>query len=244
MLVSFTQTYGSGRDELMDIHFRDKKLIDFKNRFDWNIYSFHNCEQSTIDKFQKLNKATIKNTIILENKEPLYTSTIRRLKHLLQKLECTHFFFSQDDTFSARESSDVDFAELLEYVKTYDKDFMLSLYNKNTILNPREPDIVKKTFEVYESTTLDFYNSDKTPWPFDDSPYICTIDMLDEIYDEEYLEQIDIWIAERILRFRYEKKEINRFVTNKRMFQNYNLYGRTLYMEALSRKILIANGLL
>jgi len=61
MLVSFTQTYGSGRDELFGIYFRDKRLIEFKNHFDHNIYSFHNCEQSLIDNFKKHN--TIKNSI-------------------------------------------------------------------------------------------------------------------------------------------------------------------------------------
>jgi len=203
MLVSFTQTYGSGRDELIDIYFRDKKLIELKNHFDWNIYSFHNCKQSTIDKFEKLN--VVKNTIILENKEPTYLNTVKRFKALLKKLECTHFFFSQDDTFSVFENQDVDWTELIEYVKTYDKDFMLSLYNKNTILNPRPPDVIKKTLKIYETTTLDFYESDKTPWPFDDTPYICTIDMLDELYDEEYFNTPDIWVAERLLRDRYKK---------------------------------------
>lgn len=242
MLVSFTQTYGSGRDELFGIYFRDKRLIEFKNHFDHNIYSFHNCEQSLIDNFKKYN--TIKNSIILEFKDITYTETIRELKKYLKKLECTHFFFSQDDTFTAHENNDVDWDELIEYVKGYDKNFMLSLFHKDQILDITEPTEKKESFTVLESTTLDFYNSDKTPWAFDDAPYICTIDMLDDIYDDDYIDVGNIWEAEEYLRDKYETKKINRFVTNKKMFQNYNLYGPTNYMEALYRKILMRNNLL
>ena len=242
MVVSFTQTYGTGRDELLDIYSRDKRLIELKNLCDKNIYSFHNCEQSAIDKFKELN--AIKNTLILEHDDIPYSETIRYLKEYLKEIGCTHFFFSQDDTFSAGENKDVDWLELILYIKRQEENFMLSLYHKNSILDLEKPDVVKNSFEVYESTTLDFFNSDKTPWPFDDSPYICTVDMLDEIYDDEYFDQPDIWVAEEFLREKYKKKEINRFVTNKKMFQNYNLYGKTTYMEVVFRKILKVNGLL
>jgi len=68
--------------------------------------------------------------------------------------------------------------------------------------------------------------------------------MLDELYDEEYFNTPDIWVAERLLRDRYKKKEINRFVTNKTLFRNYNLFGKTLFMENIFRKILQQNGLI
>jgi hypothetical protein len=121
---------------------------------------------------------------------------------------------------------------------------MLNLFNTNRILDYEDPPIKKNSFEVYESTTFDFYNSSRTPWPFDDSAYICTMDMVDEIYDEEYLTYPDIWKAELSLISKYESREINRFVTNKRVFQNYNLYGRHTYASVLSRKMLKARGLL
>lgn len=244
MLVSFTQTYGTGRNELIDIHFKDKKLIELKNYFDLNIYSFHNCEQNTIDKFKELNKDIIKNVKILKFNNINYTETIKQLKKYLKEIKCTHFFFSQDDTFSAIDNKDVDWEELIEYVKEYKKDLMLNLYNKNNILNIYGLSESKKTFNVYKSTTLDFYNSDKTPWTMDDSPYICTIDMLDELYDDEYFSYNDIWEAEEYLREKYNKKQINRFITNKKMFQNYNIIGKTTYLENIYRKILKTNGLL
>lgn len=244
MLVSFTQTYGTGRDELIDIHFRDKKLIELKNHFDKNIYSFHNCEQSTIDKFQELNKDIINNVIILRFDDDTYPKTVRKFVQYIKDLGCTHFFFSQDDTFSKEENEDVDWNELLDYVKRYDKDFMLSLYNSETILDIDEPKDELKTFNVLKSTTLDFYNSDKTPWSMDDTPYMCTVDMLDEIYDEKYFEFKDIWDAELYLMDKYDKKRINRFVTNKSMFRNYNIFGISTGMEVIFRKILKRNGLL
>ena len=244
MLVSFTQTYGTGRDELIDIHFRDKRLIELKNHFDLNIYSFHNCEQSTIDKFKELNKDIIKNVIILKFDDKTYTETVRKFVQYIKDLKCTHFFFSQDDTFSVRSNSDIDWGELIEYVKEQDKEFMLSLYNEESILEIDGPYENKKTFNVLKSTTKDYYDSNRTPWPMDDTPYICTIDMLDEIYDEKYLSFDNIWDAELYLGDKYGRKNINRFMTNKRMFRNYNLFGITTYMEVVYRKILRTNGLL
>ena len=245
MLVSFRQTYSSGRDELFDIYLRDKRLIELTNLCDINIYSFHNCDRTTIDSFQQKIKGVIKNPVYLEFQDISYTETVKGLKIYLKEIGCTHFFFHQDDTFSIIENENVDWNELLAYIKSYDKDFMLSLYNKHTILNPRDPDVINKSFDVYESTTWDFYKSDKTPWPMDDTPYICTVDMLDEMYDEEYFSTVDIWEAERLLRDRYKKKKrsINRFVTNKAMFRNYNLFGKTLFMADIARKILRRNKL-
>lgn len=169
---------------------------------------------------------------------------ILKLKNYLKQIGCTHFFFSQDDTFSSADNKTVDWNELISYIKRYEREFMLSLYNKNTVLNFEGEVEKQNTFNIYKSTTLDFYNSDKTPWPLDDTPYICTSDLIDEIYDEEYLSYGNIWDAEEFLREKYRIKEINRFVTDKKIFQNYNLYGKTTYMEIVFRKILKTNGLI
>ena len=59
----------------------------------------------------------------------------KKILDILKQKGCTHFFFSQDDTFSAHENQDVCWSELLEYVKRYEKDFMLSLYHKKDILD-------------------------------------------------------------------------------------------------------------
>jgi hypothetical protein len=245
MLVSFTQTYGTGRDELFDIHFRDKKLIELKNLFDKNIYSFHNCEKSTIDKFKDLNKNdTIKNVIILIFDDENYTQTVRKWAQYIKDLGCTHFFFSQDDTFSAMGNKNIDWIEFIDYVKEHNKDFLISLYNDKEKLDIKGPYDYRKTFNILKSTTKDFYESSKTPWPMDDTPYMCTIDLIDELYDEEYFNKNNIWDAEIHLREKYGEKHIDRYITDKKLFQNYNLYGRWTFMSVVYRKILHANGLL
>jgi len=256
-MVSFTQTYGGGRDELLDIYFRDKRLIDFKNHFDQNIYSFHNCQKSTIDKFKEMSEGVIKNSFILEFNDSVhfgreqwfddgYTNTIRELKNHLRNIGCTHFFFSQDDTFSSIDNRNIDWKEFINYVKEYDKDFMINLFHTDTSLDHDgfNPSVEKKkTFKVYKTTTTDFSNT-ICYWPMDDGPFICTMDVLEEIYDEDYLNCPIICIAEKHLRDKYMEKEINRFVTDKRFFMNYNIIGPNNRMETMWRKMLEKNGLL
>ena len=257
MLVSFTQTYGSGRDELLDIYFRDKRLIDLKNHFDQNIYSFHNCQKSTVDKFRRMSEGVIKGTHILEFNnsenwgreqwfEDGYTETIRGLMEHLRNIGCTHFFFSQDDTFSSADNQDIDWAELIDYIKKYDKEFMLNLFHTHISLDPDDfnPQIDElKTFKVYKSTTNDFSNT-VCYWPMDDGPFICTMDILEEIYDDEYLKSPLICIAEKHLRDKYTEREINRFVLDKRGFQNFNILGPNSRMGYVWRNILKKRGLL
>jgi len=258
MLVSFTQTYGSGRDELLDIYFRDKRLIELKNHFDQNIYSFHNCQRSTIDKFKRMSEGVIKNSVILEfnNSEYFgreqwfddgYTKVIKEVKNYLRSIGCTHFFFSQDDTFSAFENKDIDWQEFVDYIKGHDKELMINLYHRRPDIDYEGVSIERErreSFDIYKTTTLHFANTIRGLWPMDDSPFICTMDILEDIYDDEYFNCPLICIAENHLRDKYETKEINRFITNKKIFQNYNIYGPNIYMESIFRKILERNGLL
>ena len=246
MLVSFRQTYGSGREELYEIYFRDRRLQELHNLCDLNVFSFHNCEQRTIDRFKEKNP--IQNVEYLEFEGISYPDTVRQTKEYLKDIGATHFFFTQDDTFIALQHNHVDWKELVDYVRRHDREFMLNLYHRVDILYIEdeffEGEVEElNTFNVYKSTTLDFYNSDKTPWPMDDTAYFCTMDILDEIYDEEYFSYGDIWNAEKFLRRKFGEKEINRFVTDKKILQNYNLYGKTTYLSGLFRKILIQNVL-
>ena len=247
MLASFRQTYGSGREELFEIYLRDHRLQELYNLCDLNIFAFHDCQDETIEKFKEINP--ISNSVYLEYGDIFYPETVKRTKEHLKKLEVSHFLFTQDDTFTAIQNRDVDWKDLIDYARAYNENFMLNFYHKIDILTLEGEDFEgeseeRETFTVYKSTTKDFYESEKTPWPMDDSPYICTIDMLDELYDDIYFSYDNIWDAEKFLRSKYSKIEINRFVTNKKMFQNYNLFGKTTYMEVVFRKILKENGLL
>lgn len=241
MIVSFTQTYGNDRKQLLDIYAKDEKLIEFKNLFDLNIYSFHNVNDETINYFKQINK--VKNTKELIFYNIPYTDTIKFLKSFIIDKNCTHFFFSQDDTFSFN-NQNVDFKELINYVKEFKSNFLLCLAKKgnNEFSKMLNKNIIKKdTFYIYEYTSLDFLKIEKSLnkdesegptsndwWPFDDTPFICTYDLLDTIYDDKFFSQNRVWEAEFYLRTKFTYKSIPRFTTDQAIFKNYNIIGRTL----------------
>jgi len=241
MLISFTQTYGNDRSKLHEIYSRDKRLIQFKNMFDINIHSFHNCNKETIDNYKNLNK--VKNSIYLEFNNIPYSQTIKHLKYFLKEKGCTYFFFSQDDTFSD-ENSYIDWVELLDYVKEHNKNFMLDLHHVTDMLDIRiKLNEIKNTFNVYHLTSLDFH--EKIQFAMDDSPYICSIDMLDVIYDDKYVQQGSVWNSERYLFEKFKTVKINRYLLSdlKKTFKNYNIFGRTTHHRDFWIKQLKQKGL-
>lgn len=224
MLVSFTQTYSSDRKKLLEVYMRDERLHEFKNLCDLNLYSFHNTHPRIIKWFKDNNP--VKNSEILIFNQMTYQETIKKLRVKLKQIGCTHFFFSQDDTFSVNNET-VDFHELIDYVKEHNEKFMLTLFVENThILPTKKPFLIKDTFNIYDFTTEDFDQF----WHFamDDGPYISTIDLFDYIYDDEYFRYPDIWEAELYLRrsFMRGNKKMNRYTINKILFKNYNFIGR------------------
>jgi len=239
MLVSFTQTYGNDRGKLHEIYSRDKRLIEFKNLFDINIHSFHNCNRETIDNYKNLNK--VKNSIYLEFNDITYGETIQQLKQKLKELNCTHFMFIQDDQFSGADYYQVDWVELIEYVKEQTNDFLLSLfYYPEMVGNQKEPDIKKETFSVYYSDSICFYNSHIMS--MDDTSYICTMDLVDIIYDDVYCKEFnDIWNCEFYLAKKFSKIKLTRNYTNKQLIKTYNIIGKSLdhkdnYIYLLKKK--------
>jgi len=224
MLVSFTQTYGDDRTKLHEIYSRDKRLIEFKNCFDLNIHSFHNCSLRTIENYKKLNK--VKNSEYMIFNDVPYSFTIKALKIKLKNIGCTHFFFSQDDTFSA-DNDNVDWDELTEYIKEFKGNFMINLYyNIDHINSTYIPLDIKNSFSVYYLTTINF--AKKTWAGMDDQAYICTSDLLPIIYDSLYEKKGSVWGCEMYLKEKFSKSAIPRYVTNKTIFRNYNILGRNI----------------
>jgi len=223
MFASFTQTYGN-RPLLLDIYFRDSRLIEFKNKLDLNIYSFHNASPYIIEKFKKLN--TVKNTELLVFNDPNinYTDTIKILKEKLKEHDCKFLFFSQDDTFS-NDNKNIDFDELIQYIKQH-KVFCLNLA-KIGKESYKPSSIHKNTFNVFEYNTLDLTNIGY--WGFDDTSYICTTNLLDVIYDEIYINKHDVWSAETYLSTKFATISMPRFLTDKALFINYNIMGKTIH---------------
>lgn len=227
MLVSFTQTYGDERKQLYDIYNRDEKLIEFKNLFDLNIYSFHNSSEETIEYFKSINKV---NNIEILKTNKRYTYCIRDLINYLKDIKCSHLFFSQDDTFS--NDNNIDFKKLLEFVKLCDNNFMLSLYyHKSLFDNLINLDLKEDLgeYKIYDNNSLNFKYIRRGG--MDDTPYICSIDMLDKIYDHLYYFEKHVWHAEMYLMKKFLNEKINRFIGNKSLFENYNILGRTIHSK-------------
>jgi hypothetical protein len=234
MTVSFTQTYGNGRKLLLDIYSRDNKLIEFKNLFDLNLYSFHNSSKETIEYFKSINK--VKNTEIIEFNDISYGQCIKNLIEKLDSLNCTHFFFSQDDTFSAN-NDNIDFNNLLSYFKSHENNFMYCFHLNKNGFKHRQKLAKINNFNIYDHNTTDFEISG-----LDDKPYICTIDILKKIYDSEYTAYDNIWDAEMFLHKKFKHITIPRYYGDDSLFVNYFIVGKhksVNYEDALKLKGLL-----
>ena len=225
MIISLRQTYGDDRKELYDILSRDEKLIDLYNQCDINIQSFHNCSKETIEYFKSVVK--LRNPLYLEFNNIPFTQTVKRVVELVKDSKADHFLWTQDDTFSTQRI--VDWNELLGYVNEYEKGLLISLTLLTNIINiTLIPDEKLKSFNVWKLDT--HYIGEKMYFAMDDSPYICSTDMLDVIYGEEYFEYDCVWTAEQFLFRKFNDVNIPRYVISDyvSVLKNYNLYGRTL----------------
>ena len=225
MLISFRQTYGNDRKELYDILSKDQNLIDLYNLCDVNIQSFHNCSKDTIDYFKNIVK--IKNPLYMEFNNVPFTHTVKRVIEMVKEANVDYFLWTQDDTFSTQQI--IDWNELLGYVNNYEKDLLVSLFLTTDMLDVRlVPDEKLNTFNVWELDT--HYIGGILPFPMDDSPYICSTDMLDVIYDKEYFKYDCVWSAEQYLFDKFKDIKINRYLISDYIstLKNYNLYGKTL----------------
>jgi len=241
MLVSFTQTYGNDRKLLYEIYSRDKKLIEFKNHFDLNLYSFHNSSKETVEYFQSINK--VENTEILQFNKLNYGQCIEQLINKLKSVGCTHLFFSQDDTFS--DDNDIDFRYLIDYFKAQTSNFMIC-FGTNVQRNSFKIDLeILKELEnltIYKNSSLNFKALGLGG--VDDHPHICTFDMAQKLYDTSYFKIGDIWTAEGYLCRKYNEEEIPRHILNMGFFMNHNMIGKNTNSKGVSEKKLREKGLL
>jgi len=259
MLVSFRQTYGNERSKLYEILFNDKKLIELYNLCDLNIVSFHNCSDETIENYKGLN--SVKNTEYLVFNDIEYGECIRRLKIKLHEIGCTHFLFTQDDTFSG-DNDLIDWNEFVNYIKIHSSNFMLSLQYNQALENAHilkiwphgnpnpekdknplnlKPDEVLKTFNVFHLDSPVFVAN---TWAgIDDTPYVCTADLLEILYDDSYLESGSVWECEMNLKEKFQEISIPRFITDKIIARNYNFIGRTMFKKEIDKSLLIDKNL-
>jgi hypothetical protein len=223
MKVSFTQTYGNDRKDLIYYQMNDEKIVKFKNMFDVNIFSFHNCYNDVVDYFWSINK--LKNVKVLRFDDVDYNVCIRDLLILLEELNTEIFFFIQDDALSFSETN---YKELLD---TYKDDRMISLgVNMKDMVTPyRSNDGM-----FYEYWREDFLQSDK--WVMTDAPYITSLKTVKWIYNEDYLKIGDIWTAEAWLNHRFKHKDrISRYILKEPLFRNVNTKGPLANNKPLKR---------
>jgi len=246
MIASFVQTYGNERIEGERSHLyraqaNDKRMIEFKNMMDVNIFSFHDNHRSEIEQYRSLNR--VDRSIYLEHYDVTYTDTIREMLRQLEILGVTHLFWTQDDSFSA-ENENLDFQELLDYVKSFKENFMINLAVDPEYLNHLQlPSDKLNTFTAYHSNTRDFSRAGK--FAMDDSPYIATMDIVKKIYGDYYLDdQRTIWRVEENMAEHCASWKIPRFIPDKELFRNYNIIGRNLSEQKKQVRKLIDKGIL
>ena len=65
------------------------------------------------------------------------------------------------------------------------------------------------------------------------SPYLCTFDLVKQIYDMIYFTCNDIWNAEAYLNKRFKSERMSRNMPSRHLFQNYNMIGRNRGQSAI-----------
>ena len=237
MKISFNQTYGDNRNELLEYRFKDKKMSELLSYFDMNIFSFHNCSDETINKFiyKQRNTNFFKNVYVLKFYNISYNQCISKLLKFIKMHNVDYFLFYQDDTFSY-DNGDIDFKELIEYTTSKD-DIMLNLSYKMSLVNGT-PSYNGKTFSIADTSSHDFEQAKL--WSFDDSAFICSQNYLDDIYDNTYLSFSEIWSSENYLNVKFKTNKIQRKTLNKQLFKNYNIIGPNSWNAKNDRENLIS----
>lgn len=214
MKVSFTQTYGDDRKHLLFYQMNDEKIVKFKNMFDVNIFSFHNCSDDVIDYFWSINK--IKNVKVLRFDYESYTQCIKDLMKILKDLNTELFFFIQDDALSF---NNIDYNKLLDSIEPG----MFVSLGVDIKLMKSKPRNINGMFNEYWSE--DFIKSNM--WSYSDNPFLTSFNILESIYDDEYFNIGNIWSAELLLHQKYQGKNLVRHILNKVVFDNVNTIGLT-----------------
>lgn len=224
MLISFTQSYGDDRRDLLRVYERDQRLIDFKNQFDINIYSFHNSSKETVDFFKLKNR--VDNVVLFEFNNVNYTQSFKKTLEILEDWKCTHLFFSQDDTFSD-DNDGLDIPSFMDFFRSQKENFMacLSIPFDRVKKGIRKPKTLGKFGDniLYENNSLRYQKSGINGMT--DDPYVATFDVVKRLYNSEYFSYPDVWHAEGSLGRRFNKEKIPRHLFNKSLFKNYNVIG-------------------
>lgn len=229
----FTQTYSDNRKELFKYHELDFLDIEFRNNFEYNLYSFHNSTPEYIKIINEFNYLkNLKNINIISYTNLSYTETFKNTLQRVLNLGFDYIIFLQDDCLTNEQ--DINIKELVNFIKNEDFD-MLNLEHKVSNLNLKEEEIYYESngFTVYNTTSNDFKN--RGLYSFDDGAYVANIKfLLNELYDENYFNIGNIWSAENYLNNKINNKKIQRLTTNISLYKRYNIVGRNIGDRNLS----------
>ena len=234
----FTQTYSDDRSELFEYHNLDKDDVKFRNLFDLNIYSFHNCSdtyKNNITNSQYFR--SIENLEIIAYDNISYTESWKRTLNLLLEKGIEYLVFLQDDCFTKNTNSN-QITEIYEFIKNNDFD-MLNLECNFDDLKTESVDKVYSSNELSVYDTSSYHFNKRGLYSFDDGPYIAKLDfIINKIYDDNYYSIGDIWNAENYINSKINNSIIQRYTTNIPIYNRYNILGRNNWNRVEELKIL------
>jgi hypothetical protein len=219
MICVFTQTYGNNRSELFDWKIRDSNLNFFIQQFDHSILSFHNSSENY--RKEILKKYDIyKEVMIFDNIS--YPKCLQNIINFVKDNKFKKFIFLQDDVFTIQKNKKY-YEELVEFIKNNDFDMLnLEIWGDAKIFPILQE---KENFTVFSTNNHDLKKINPNCWYFDDGTYAANVNFLDEIYDDEYFSETNIWSAEHRLNHKMRSKQIPRYVLDKESFTRCNILG-------------------
>lgn len=221
----FSQTYGN-RQSLFLYHNINKIEIDFRNKFDLNIYSFHNCDDLYVENLKKEQYfKNIKDIEFIYYKNISYPLSFKETLLKIKQMGFDYLIFIQDDCFILNEKLNLNF--IVDFIKKENFKMLNISYKLDDIIDDVDNEKIRykknNEFLVYESNTFDFA---KKTFSFNDSPYVANLDFLiNEIYDENYFSLSNIWDAEKYLNEKMKKQKKERLITNLNIYKTMNIVG-------------------
>jgi hypothetical protein len=218
----FTQTYSDNREELYIYHNNDVTDIEFRNQFDLNIYSFHNCPDDYTERLKQYDYfKKITNLEFQSNNNIEYTHIIRNVLYDLLERGFDYFVYFQDDSLSSRKH--IDTTELVKFIK--EGEFgMMSLEESGWDLGVDKVYHESNGFIVHDTTTQDYYR--RNEWAFDDGAFVANIRyLLDNFYDEGYLSIGCNQKGEKYLKDSIGPKNLQRLTNSIKLSTRYNIIG-------------------
>lgn len=232
-ICTWSQTYGNDREELFEWRKKDLNLLNFINKFDTSILSFHNSSVA-------FKKKIIKNNFY---KEYMSWDNISYPISLLNSLNClksagyTKILFLQDDVFTTQKDKNY-YDVLFDYIKNNNFN-MINLEDPfkeidDLSLNKKIKDnaIFLKNNIIFKTTIQDKLKIHKGYYSFDDGAYCADIDyLLKYIYDDNYFNMPNIWLAENYLQKKHNSTNYDRYILNTSLFCRVAIVGKTIHKE-------------